>query len=329
MKVFTEGNLLCTISMLLIFTLINNARGQNLVPNPSFEADTTCPQERSGWYRADEIKDTPPWRMATYGTSDYFNECSVGTTVGVPFNFAGNGSSGFQYARTGNAYVGVATKVGVDYREYICAPLISAFTTGTKYYVSMYINCPNSGIPSDRIGVYLSYNYPDTSGVGSQHIPVMPQIENPTGNLLSDTLNWVQIAGWYTALGGENYVTIGNFSPDSMTLGVGGFYQSYYYIDDVCISTDSSVCIQQESGIKQKIISNTLNIFPNPANSVIQVTVNNNPNIEIKILNLLGNQLLETNQKEIDVSTLTNGVYYLSAKSKEGFYTKKFIICHY
>src|SRR6185312_11980556 len=303
------------------------SEAQNLVPNPSFETYTVCPRSKSGYYVLDEVKDAPPWQSATYGTPDYFNACDTTKTVSVPFNYIEGGS--YQYARTGSAYMGVVTKVGVNNREYICAPLFSGLLGGEKYYISMYINCPNSSHPSDRIGIYLSSNYPDTgltTGYGSGCLPVIPQIENTPGNLLSDTLNWVQISGWYTAIGGENYITIGNFSPDSLTTGVGGFYASYYYIDDICISTDSSECAKRAESIKKNVNDADVNIYPNPANN--KISIDTKDETEIKLYDLLGKEILDTKEKEIDVSGFNDGVYFIQVKTSQSTYTQKIIVQH-
>lgn len=328
MSIKKQYILLCSLLIIIV-----SLKAQNLVPNPSFETYTVCPQGFSGWYGTytpDEVKDAPPWSMATYGTADYFNECCT-TSVGIPLNDVGGGS--YQYARTGSAYMGVITKVGVNNREYICAPLLSALTTGTKYYLSMYVNRPNAGVPSDRIGIYLSTNYPDTSlttGAGGGYLPVTPQIENPVGNLLSDTINWVQISGWFNALGGENYITIGNFRPDSLTMGVGGFSESYYYIDDVCISTDSSVCIQNgDAGIKQNLTITNSSVYPNPIKQDAILSFSNSEN-QICTLTLFDNQgvvvntinNITSNKVKISANNLQSGLYYYILNAKDNILAK-------
>jgi hypothetical protein len=74
---------------------------------------------------------------------------------------------------------------------------------------------------------------------------VEPQIYNPIGFYITDTLNWTKISGIYTAEGGEEWITIGNFFNDDETtaiefLGGEGSIVSYYALDDVSIQSLSS-----------------------------------------------------------------------------------------
>src|SRR5580698_4984039 len=104
----------------------------NLVPNPSFEYSTGCPNDFSQTYLA------VPWFQPTAGTPDYYNACAnTGTgpgSFGVPDNWAGNLN-----AHTGEAYMGEYVFSIDGYREYIEAPLVSPLTAGHTYSVSFYV----------------------------------------------------------------------------------------------------------------------------------------------------------------------------------------------
>ena len=77
-------------------------------------------------------------------------------------------------------------------------------------------------------------------------------------HILSDTVNWMEIRGEFTAEGGESFLTIGNFFDvahsdtteyDWLTQMLTG---SYYYIDDV------SVTMVAEAPIQLQITSQTI-----------------------------------------------------------------------
>lgn len=73
-----------------------------------------------------------------------------------------------------------------------------------------------------------------------------------------------------------------------------------------------------------------INIYPNPANDKITITINDGQltEYEIKIINVLGQiQSIEPNNKIIDVSKLSSGIYFVSATSKDGKYrlSEKFV----
>lgn len=86
------------------------------------------------------------------------------------------------------------------------------------------------------MAAYFSPDTPTCSG-GFCLLQYVPQISNPSGNVLSDTVNWTLISGSFTAAGGERFITIGNFLPDSLitidSFPVWTYPDAYYYIDDV------------------------------------------------------------------------------------------------
>ncbi len=88
------------VAHLLLFLKI-----QNLVPNYSFEGHDTC------FFEIGSIKNYPDfdtkvgvqaWLAPTLGNPDYYNSCNTNVTgANVPMYFVG-----YQYSKTGNAYVG-------------------------------------------------------------------------------------------------------------------------------------------------------------------------------------------------------------------------------
>lgn len=238
-----------TVSAGLIAALLgsfgSSTRAQNLVPNSGFETFTNCPTTQ------DQLNFAPPWSKPTGGSPDYYNACAgSGPFIGVPVNGLGN-----QAPHTGNGYAGFILRPVNNYREYIEVPLTSPLVAGVVYDVSFYVSLSDAsqwGI--DRIGAYLSIGSvgPVT---GAPTLPYTPQVEDPPGNFITDKVNWTLISGSYTALGGEDHLVLGNFHDNTNTIPVtslGGFYQgSYYYVDDVSVSStlceplpDGSDCTQ-------------------------------------------------------------------------------------
>jgi len=214
--------------LILIFTLNFETNAQNLVPNPSFETYTDCPTVASN------IIEAYPWVSASEGTPDFFHACNgpcTGSQVCVPDNVAG-----YQQPNSGEGYAGVFTYIDAEYREYIQSPLTEELEAGIDYEVSFYVNFADgvSLNPTGIIGAYLS--------VGSVfensefNMNYYPQIYS-TG-VVTDTENWVLISGTYTALGGEQFITIGHFANDQNAVFVNPGNESwfsYHYIDDVSV----------------------------------------------------------------------------------------------
>lgn len=66
------------------------------------------------------------------------------------------------------------------------------------------------------------------------------QIVNNPHKIIVDTDNWIKISGTFTANGGEEYITIGNFSPEKATpfkvVKEKRDQSAYYFIDDVILA---------------------------------------------------------------------------------------------
>ncbi|MFQ5505062.1 MAG: hypothetical protein ACE5F1_09740 [Planctomycetota bacterium] len=200
---------------------------QNLAPNPSFELKTSCPTT------SDQMSRCVAWSKPTNATTDYMNACHTLGIVGVPTNVFGT-----QPARTGQAYAHIYTAVKTsDYREYVQAKLTSTLASGKKYEVSFWISLADGAKEATaEIGAYFS-----ASAVGSTssfHLPFVPQVENPSTSVITNKTGWVEIKGTFTAAGGEQYVTIGNFRDVANTTKInvsGGHQGADYYLDDVSV----------------------------------------------------------------------------------------------
>ncbi len=73
-------------------------------------------------------------------------------------------------------------------------------------------------------------------------------------------------------------------------------------------------------------LSNTIFIYPNPANTEININLPSNNNFEIEIINTLGESILNTQNKHtIDVSQFSNGIYFIKVKQEDNFYSQRFI----
>ena len=77
-----------------------------------------------------------------------------------------------------------------------------------------------------------------------------------------------------------------------------------------------------ETNSKTKEIS----IFPNPANTEINIVLPANENTQIEISNAMGQVIIkDQNKNRIDISNLTNGLYFISVKQGQHSYAQKLI----
>ncbi|MEO8760792.1 MAG: T9SS type A sorting domain-containing protein [Bacteroidia bacterium] len=82
------------------------------------------------------------------------------------------------------------------------------------------------------------------------------------------------------------------------------------------------------TGMKHVTANNTqLSIYPNPTQNILQVSITCSNEINsIQIIDVLGKEILRTNENTIDVSSLQEGIYFVSVKTSEGILTKKIIV---
>jgi outer membrane protein OmpA-like peptidoglycan-associated protein len=190
-------------------------------------------------------------------TPDLYNECSL--EQGVPlsyFNFFGlkfadnYTVSSYQNARTGIGYMGIGImnanikkikNLTFIWNEFIQARLIHPLEEDKKYQVEFYVNRADfSTFSTDRLGLYFSKKEIKVNDK-SQMFKYEPQVSNPKGNVIEDTVNWVKISGVYHAKGGERYILIGDFYPEKENTikqnqkRIKNF-MCYYYIDDVSVT---------------------------------------------------------------------------------------------
>ncbi|MFN8297416.1 MAG: T9SS type A sorting domain-containing protein, partial [Chitinophagales bacterium] len=66
--------------------------------------------------------------------------------------------------------------------------------------------------------------------------------------------------------------------------------------------------------------------YPNPTNGLVNIA--NGTAMDITVFDVTGNQVLKTekNTTQIDLSDLSNGVYFLRFNNQQEAYTKKFVL---
>jgi gliding motility-associated-like protein len=253
---FTSALFRGTGGMLWFLFLIScHLQAQNLVPNPSFETYTDCPQAPVPYAPPDFLALAAPWYTPTHASPDYYTACS---TVPSAVRTPNNSSSGFQFPRTGTAMVGLIVTVDtITYRnvpnpvrEYIQVPLIRPLTTGKWYRISFYVNLANqANDASSRIGALLSTGEVRNNNLYQNYPPLIsraPQVKNPKDDFKTDTLLWSKICGIVQADSAYAFLTIGNFYDNRNTGYIrqsrppqqGGnrtIDMAYYFIDDVSV----------------------------------------------------------------------------------------------
>ena len=209
----------------------------NLVPNPSFELHNNCP------YLSRQILFADYWQVLVY-SPDYFHKCST-TIVSIPYNGAG-----FQETRNplDSAYAGLGIHISLDTgRTFLGVAFTDTLQIGVQYFISFYISGGSRSEITDcscnKLGAKL---FTDISILRNGMLGFMDnQADLFVDSVISDTTNWIQIKGRILADSAYTGIAIGNFFDlDHTTISCFGSsgHLAYYYIDDVCVSSDSATC---------------------------------------------------------------------------------------
>jgi gliding motility-associated-like protein len=237
--------------VLFLFTSISFA--QNLVHNPSMEEYYDC------YYTyTHNPKNAYYWYDPTKMTSDYLHECHNNNVYGAGYEIPQN-MYGYQWARTGKAYMFIGLALNWNnLREHISVKLKDSLDSGKTYCVSLYASFSESSTCAiDDIGFLFtkdSINFPVLPPpAGSPLTGWIPQYTNHNNGIIEDDLNWVKIEGSFIAGGGERFLTIGSFAPDSLinfiVIGSSGPpYGAGYYIDDVSVYSCDAVVSVADGG---------------------------------------------------------------------------------
>ena len=307
---------------ILYFCIVFTSTAQNLVPNPSFEDTVACPNGHSQIYKA------TGWSSFRIPSADYYNSCSSSNCCQIPLTFFG-----YQIPSSGNAFAGIYTRgpFNDDYREFIGCHLNSSMNLNQKYFISLKINAANTNhCFTNKMGVLFSTkSYSD-----SEPAPIINFAHLFSSNIITDTLNWVTIKGSFISDSAYSYLIIGNFFDDVNTdlLLEGTSYFSYYYIDDVCVSTDSLTCDSANSIFETSNNYEEIILFPCPADDFVKIACRNPScmRINYRLYNSCGKLLSERNNvllpERISTVSLVDGVYFIFLETDHTSSVKKIVV---
>ncbi len=300
-------------SALLIFLAPIFVNAQSLILNPGFEDSLQCPSGSGAF-----VNYVANWTKPSYGSADYFYAgCPVAPNDEPPYS--------------GNAYGGIIVYDPAQIREYMTGHLSTPLVAGTTYYVSFYV-CLNSSCMKaiNEIGAYFTST--NIQNANASPIILTPQIE---GTSPYTSINgWQLVSGSFVATGGEQYMIIGCFRPDStMTqtqVNTSGWGDIYYYVDEVCVRPDNNGCTlgMEDNATNDDYVA----VYPVPATASVRISFAN-PVQEVFTLNVFDSQgkLVQTqsgiNSTFADVARgdLAEGIYFWQLQSADRVMSGRFI----
>ncbi|PKP48783.1 MAG: hypothetical protein CVT95_04020, partial [Bacteroidetes bacterium HGW-Bacteroidetes-12] len=236
-----------------------------------------------------------PWEFPQFGSPDV---CPI-SSCGPNFPY------GYQAAQHGTYYFGCtyfasnsSSPPNVSIREPVIAKTSVTLSSGKQYCLSYYISLADTfNCAVNRSDAYFSPTPMDpTLGTSPYLIYIQPHVMADSTVFYTDKLNWMRIEGSYTAVGNENYITIGNLHQDNWTdtlcngsmasVGLPDNKQAYYYMDNFSLEeitpANAGVAVTINSGDTASIGNNldsastyvwSPNVFINDVNA-LNPTVN-------------------------------------------------------
>ncbi len=207
----------------------------NLVPNPTFEKVEKKIKEKG------EIKVATPWTSPTLAQADLYVPKTKNFNISIPEN-----SYGEEKPMEGTGYAGI---IGYSYknkvpRSYLQVQLTEAMEEGKEYCVKYHVSLADlSKYSCNHMGVAITDKAMTANN--SDILKFESHIESRKLKIYETQFYWTPICGIYMAKGGEEYLTIGNFTDDAdlqikKVKRPRGFtkpqtYDAYYYIDNVSV----------------------------------------------------------------------------------------------
>jgi hypothetical protein len=96
-----------------------------------------------------------------------------------------------------------------------------------------------------------------------------------------------------------------------------------------CSLSVSAQETKQQSRLQESTSIEGLNLYPNPvSNGRVYITTKNDLDKEIQIFDVLGKKVLQTvlSSRELNVSSLSPGVYIIKIKEEDASTTRKLIV---
>ncbi|GAB5565282.1 MAG: hypothetical protein Wins2KO_23450 [Winogradskyella sp.] len=191
------------------------------------------------------------WSIPNMGSTDIFNTCNKNEQTGIK-NY-----NGYQKPKSGSSYAGMYLYTDKNYREYVQGELNKTLIKGKAYTMTFYLSlAEGSSYALKDIEVlfteeklkpcYHSNNCEKVIKPSKSTKKTYKMYSNTEENYFSSKDTWMEYSFEFIAEGYENFFSIGNFFNNSKTkkqktLSTYPYLFSYYYIDDVSVSTTESL----------------------------------------------------------------------------------------
>ncbi|MEI6851923.1 MAG: T9SS type A sorting domain-containing protein [Bacteroidota bacterium] len=230
------------------------------------------------------------------------------------------GSGNYCMGNMGREVKTDSSENGVQYRLVKNANAIGSFMPGTDSVISFGIQTAGTYRSyAYRKATYLNDTLQDTVIITQSALPPTPVISQNGNDLYSSALAGNQ---WYNDLGIIAGADAQNYSPTT---------EGNYY----CVVTDALGCISDTSNIIGIVFTSVpesahmtvVRLWPNPSDNIVNIS--SEVNSEIEIYDLQGQLIKQLTtgsiQTVIDISSFSEGMYFVKIKTEAGYTLQKLI----
>jgi hypothetical protein len=83
------------------------------------------------------------------------------------------------------------------------------------------------------------------------------------------------------------------------------------------------------TGLTDSLDENKFLIYPNPANDKLTIQQSSgSENFQVRLVSILGQQILQTDERQIDTSRIPNGIYLVNIQTDKTEFNQRIVINH-
>ncbi len=313
------------LTLIIIVIQIYNLSAQNLIQNSGFDIQFKGNE--------DELYTTKYWYLNNVNAL-YFKPCETNCGYIHPARFGKY--STMKKPRSKNVFLGLFAIKNDNQRGFISSRLISALDSNQVYYFEMYVQLGFfSTYATDKLNVYFTK---DSVGLWEKQkisTKIISEIGGKIGVLTLQKSDksmiiereWTLISGFYTAKGGEQFVTIGNLDLNDKTPKTKIMKSettdtmAFYFMDDVSLIKYDGGFESAKTG-KPMVLNNILfetdkaELLPESfvVLNTLLIHLNNYPKTKIEISGHTDNTGNEEHNQTLSSNRAKSVVDYLCSK---------------
>lgn len=167
---------------------------------------------------------------------------------------------------------------------------------------------------------------------GLEHLETLGSAENNfhifgNENLISiDALENLDLSN-IEAIGIYDNLNLSNCAINSICNALDNNFTNFYIQNNKTeCNSIPEVEAQCQLSITEADISQALSVFPNPVSSTLQINTSKTISFEkATVYSILGEKILETSEKQLNLENLSEGIYFVKVETDQGSVTKKIV----